>query len=929
MKQNNPQRTATQLKIQKKILRRSFFWAFLVFCVVFGFSLLGWRISHEALHAMEQSEFERIANELSGKIQRRITAYTGLLDSVRGFFEGSDLVERDEWRTFLKHYVPSSDFPGLIAIRFVERVKGSDKETFIQSVRRDKSVSSGGYPDFDIRPMPGSLGNESTRDEFYVVKYVTPFLGNERMMGWDLFSNAWRRKIHEDAWMTGETIAGVISDDSTLDKGSIILCAPVFSRDLPHSQMLEKHNALAGFIDIIISTSKLFLFNFAEKTPIPKIFFEIYPKDQDEHDILRRNLLYSNYKQEEREKSEETDYEKSRFKTSQTVEIGKRAWTIFFFSNNDFQAEGFAGMMPTIILIAGACLSFLVWGILYVLSTSRLRAVLLAQEITGELKESEQRLRAISESALDAVISINSEKRIIFWNHGAEEIFGYRSDEVFNKDITSVVPFCFLNPPQQHSEKALDDEMSFEGGNTIEMEGIKKGGSEFPIEISIATWGRKGEDFWTIVARDISLRKKVEKIQGVERAVMEIIASAQTTNEGIAEILEFLCKEFNWPIGVFWSADESAELLRFGSFFQGRFKEQTSWLAHQTIAKGTGFAGQAWETGRPVWAQDIILDPAFQDSGVIIPDDLKKGVAFPALNQRQVVGVLTFLGVGSSGHSVHSAKSEEISLDEDLSNLFHVLTQQIGHFVWRERIKEEIQSAQQALSEREKLTIISQLAAGVAHEVKNPLAIVLQGVDFLKTFTKDQDTQVHEVLDGVANAVWRADKIIHGLLELSQPEPLQLQAEDIHAILETSLLLMKNTTDRNSIHIRKQWQQGIPKLLIDKGKIEQVFINLFMNAADAMEPGGIITLKTKQTQNSVIVTVENTGQGIPESMLSKIFSPFVTSKRAKGGSGLGLPVARSIMEMHKGTIQIENTASGVKATVVFPCSSEKSHGGGE
>jgi signal transduction histidine kinase len=447
-----------------------------------------------------------------------------------------------------------------------------------------------------------------------------------------------------------------------------------------------------------------------------------------------------------------------------------------------------------------------------------------------------------------------------------------------------------------------------------------------------------------VVARDISERKEVERIQSIERSIMKIVASAQTVAEGTAEVARFLCDEFNWELGAFWPVDENAGLLRFGSFYPGRFGERVSWIREQTFAKGAGFMGQAWERRQPVWSHDLTSDAIFGRAGAPVPQELKSGVAFPVLNQRQVVGVLTFLGVdsGPAGTS-RSAKAGEVTLDENLLNLFDVLLQQIGHFVWRKLVETELQTAQKALSERERLTVVSQLAAGVAHEVKNPLAIILQGTDFLKNSMKEQDAQALGVLNGVTNAVQRADKIIHGLLELSQPEPLSLQMEDIHSVLETSLLLVKNAIDRKSIHVRKQWQPELPKVSIDKGKMEQVFINLFMNAADAMEPGGILTLRTQWTdhaaggegplspggggQGQVIVTVENTGPGIPESMLPKIFSPFVTSKRAQGGSGLGLPIARNIMEMHKGTIQLENIASGVKATVEFPCLSGKNNGG--
>jgi PAS domain S-box-containing protein len=249
----------------------------------------------------------------------------------------------------------------------------------------------------------------------------------------------------------------------------------------------------------------------------------------------------------------------------------------------------------------------------------------------------------------------------------------------------------------------------------------------------------------------------------------------------------------------------------------------------------------------------------------------------------------------------------------------------------------KLKEIQEQLIQAEKLNAVGQLASGVAHEVRNPLAIILQGVDFLETKIPSSSGDIFEVLAMLRENIKRADKIINDLLDFSRAAHLNLAPSDLGLVLETSLDLVKTRFRFDNIVIEKEIKKDIPLVLADKNRLEQVFINILLNAIQAMPEGGKVTVRSydkkleeirngigKRAQDSfyfgemaAIVEIEDTGCGIPEENLKKIFDPFFTTK-GQGGSGLGLSVSRNIIHMHRGLIHAESTpGKGTKVTIIL------------
>ena len=231
---------------------------------------------------------------------------------------------------------------------------------------------------------------------------------------------------------------------------------------------------------------------------------------------------------------------------------------------------------------------------------------------------------------------------------------------------------------------------------------------------------------------------------------------------------------------------------------------------------------------------------------------------------------------------------------------------------------DELKEMQDKLTQMEKLKAIGQLASGVAHDIRNPLGIIIQGVSYLEHITPPAEKEQLETLSMIRDSAQRADGIVVSLLDFSRSTKLELRPEEINSILENCLNLVK--TELKHIKVTRQIQESLPKVPVDKNKLMQVFINLFMNAAHAMPGNGELTIRCflKKTEEVIIVEIEDTGTGISEENLKRIFDPFFTTKGPGKGTGLGLSVSQNIINLHKGIMEISSqVGKGTKVTVTL------------
>lgn len=256
------------------------------------------------------------------------------------------------------------------------------------------------------------------------------------------------------------------------------------------------------------------------------------------------------------------------------------------------------------------------------------------------------------------------------------------------------------------------------------------------------------------------------------------------------------------------------------------------------------------------------------------------------------------------------------------------------------RSHEELKRAQLLLIQAEKMQSVGSLAAGVAHEVKNPLAILEMGLGCLISQPDLDQESVGIVHQEMKDAVSRASAVISGLLDYSSSKELGIRACCLADVLERALHLMRHEFINRKIAIVRHLAPDLPPCHLDAQKIEQVFINLFTNACHAMPRGGTLTVTTalksltedevqwnagnrsgcrlRCDESVVEVRVWDTGTGIATDQLDKVFDPFFTTKPTGQGTGLGLSVSRKIVDLHGGRLELGNAPQGgAVATVLF------------
>ena len=222
---------------------------------------------------------------------------------------------------------------------------------------------------------------------------------------------------------------------------------------------------------------------------------------------------------------------------------------------------------------------------------------------------------------------------------------------------------------------------------------------------------------------------------------------------------------------------------------------------------------------------------------------------------------------------------------------------------------EKLKTTQEDLIQAEKLTSLGQLAASIAHEINNPLAGVLTYTKLLARKVSGDTFEKEEALGYLAkmeSEVSRCSRIIRNLLDFSRQTEPHFKLVDINQILEQVLAMVGHQAQIQKVEIVKEFSSSLPEVMADFDQLQQVFTNLTLNAIQAMSGGGKLTLRTSVANSQVEVDVQDTGCGISKENLSKLFTPFFTTKEKGKGVGLGLAVVQRIIERHKGRIQVQS-----------------------
>ncbi|MEO8126994.1 MAG: ATP-binding protein [Bryobacteraceae bacterium] len=265
----------------------------------------------------------------------------------------------------------------------------------------------------------------------------------------------------------------------------------------------------------------------------------------------------------------------------------------------------------------------------------------------------------------------------------------------------------------------------------------------------------------------------------------------------------------------------------------------------------------------------------------------------------------------------HEPEQREAVLNLAIAPLVSKEQKQIGRLIIFDDITDRSE-LERRLVQADKLSSIGLLAAGVAHEVNTPLAVISTYAQLLAKQVSGDD-QKSKLLEKIAKQTFRASEIVNSLLNFSRTSPAEFDNVDLNRVVVETISLVSHQLERAKIQVHLNLLPNLPAIKGNAGKLQQVFLNLVLNARDAMDAGGSLTIASSAGEDSARIEVTDTGQGISSENLSRIYDPFFTTKMARKGTGLGLSVTYGIVREHGGSIEVQSEpGAGTLFHLEFP-----------
>ncbi len=325
------------------------------------------------------------------------------------------------------------------------------------------------------------------------------------------------------------------------------------------------------------------------------------------------------------------------------------------------------------------------------------------------------------------------------------------------------------------------------------------------------------------------------------------------------------------------------------------------------LAVDDGGLVESWNTRMEQLFGVLRQDAVGRQLGELLPPEVTAEIAARG-DDEQVTGIY-------KQRILHRGRSLTVNIS--ITPLVSKSGERIGRLLLFDDVTQRERMEEQ-MTQTEKLTSLGLLAAGVAHEVNTPLAVISNYIQMLAKQMPEGDPR-QGLIDKIVKQTFRASEIVNNLLNFSRTGSAEPANVDLNQVVEETLSLVAHPLKTSHIQVVKQLGDPLPAVRGSANKLQQVFLNLFLNARDAMPSGGLLEIRTGAHNGSVEVEIADTGAGIPRELINRIFDPFFTTKANSRGTGLGLSVSYGIIKEHAGKIDVRSTpGKGTSFHVEFP-----------
>ena len=496
------------------------------------------------------------------------------------------------------------------------------------------------------------------------------------------------------------------------------------------------------------------------------------------------------------------------------------------------------------------------------------------------LHESESRYRATVQSAHDAVITADAQSRIAGWSPAATRLFGYDEAEMLGQPVTRLMPLAFREPHPGAFSQVTSPQSTERFQRLREVEGLRRDGTAFPMELSLASWSTPEGMFVTAFIRDISDRKRSEAILRLQSAALNAAANAIVITNRDGDI--------EWVNAAFIQSTGYALSEAMGK----NLRELVKSGVHNAA-----FYDQMWATlvAGDVWVGEVTNRR--RDGTLFVEDETITPV-------RNAEGEVTHY----------------IGVKRDLTD--------------QKRLQEQFLQAQ-------KMEVVGRLAGGIAHDFNN-LLTVINGRSELALEVLAADDPMREEFQEIRAAGERAARLTMQLLMFSRKQVVRPTTLNATALVTNAAQMLRRLIGEDiRLVIGLPDPTGLDNVVADRGQIEQVLFNLAVNARDAMPRGGTLTISVQsvdldrhfvaahpavQAGPHVRLTVTDTGTGMSPDVCSHIFEPFFTTKSHNKGTGLGLATVHGIIAEHHGCVTVDSAPNhGATFSVYLPTAASAVH----